>query len=280
MTIKEIYEQFGKDTRANADSSKLAFFLWNEQQRLPELYQKLGEFVYCRYQSGEMNDPSLDILCNEIDEIENAGAALRADYETLRSGGKLEQKPEDEPEPEIIQEPAAVEVVCEPEDEQIPASEPICNDDIPETEPEPEPIAAEPYVEPELSESDNDPDFWPPYVQETEPASSPVEPEPVNNGFNLSDPDEHTFGVNPGWHNAIKNPVPNPVQNVYNGKKRCGNCGAELMADAKFCLVCGAKVTTDEQPKPEQHRKKKFCANCGTQLVGDAPFCPRCGAKR
>ncbi|MBQ9603900.1 MAG: zinc-ribbon domain-containing protein, partial [Firmicutes bacterium] len=49
----------------------------------------------------------------------------------------------------------------------------------------------------------------------------------------------------------------------------CGNCGAKLSDDAKFCEVCGTKV-----PQPESD----ICSKCGTKLQPGVKFCPACGA--
>jgi len=45
----------------------------------------------------------------------------------------------------------------------------------------------------------------------------------------------------------------------------CGACGAELLADARFCHRCGAALPG-------------ACGACGAELPPDARFCHRCGA--
>lgn len=47
--------------------------------------------------------------------------------------------------------------------------------------------------------------------------------------------------------------------------QKCTNCGAALIAGAKFCPECGTKVVS-------------VCPKCGTPALG-AKFCPECGEK-
>jgi len=48
----------------------------------------------------------------------------------------------------------------------------------------------------------------------------------------------------------------------------CPECEAPLMANAKFCPECGAKL------KSQAH-----CTQCGATLTPGAKFCPECGEK-
>ncbi len=50
---------------------------------------------------------------------------------------------------------------------------------------------------------------------------------------------------------------------------KCRQCGAELVAGAMFCRVCGAKAETEN--------RVKFCPNCGNEIVSGASFCRKCG---
>ena len=50
---------------------------------------------------------------------------------------------------------------------------------------------------------------------------------------------------------------------------KCRKCGAELVAGAMFCRVCGEKVETEN--------RVKFCPNCGNEIVSGASFCRKCG---
>lgn len=58
--------------------------------------------------------------------------------------------------------------------------------------------------------------------------------------------------------------------------KKCGNCGAELDDDARFCQVCGTPV--EEKAVAEEKRPERVCGNCGSYLSPEAKFCGNCGA--
>lgn len=47
----------------------------------------------------------------------------------------------------------------------------------------------------------------------------------------------------------------------------CQQCGAQIKADSKFCMHCGAKNTPG------------FCSNCGAKLEAGSQFCGNCGTK-
>ena len=76
-------------------------------------------------------------------------------------------------------------------------------------------------------------------------------------------------------------------------KVKCGNCGALVVHDAKFCKECGKEMVSGDKikcPKCDDLNAAdaKFCDNCGTpmkktcpkcnaELAGDAKFCKSCG---
>lgn len=75
---------------------------------------------------------------------------------------------------------------------------------------------------------------------------------------------------------------------------KCAKCGADLPANAKFCLECGERVVasgmivcpdcgnTVAKGKfcPEcGHKFVTACPKCGNELVPGAKFCPECGEK-
>ena len=60
------------------------------------------------------------------------------------------------------------------------------------------------------------------------------------------------------------------AQNPAPGKITCSACGAQLSAQAKFCIECGTKVA------PAVIK----CAGCGSELPGGSKFCPECGQKQ
>lgn len=49
---------------------------------------------------------------------------------------------------------------------------------------------------------------------------------------------------------------------------KCNNCNAELPEGAKFCHLCGTKVSIT-----------LFCSQCGAPLPPNAAFCCECGTK-
>jgi predicted RNA-binding Zn-ribbon protein involved in translation (DUF1610 family) len=49
---------------------------------------------------------------------------------------------------------------------------------------------------------------------------------------------------------------------------RCGQCGAALAANAKFCPECGTPIA-----------REKRCSSCNAKLDPGAKFCPDCGTK-
>lgn len=69
---------------------------------------------------------------------------------------------------------------------------------------------------------------------------------------------------------------------ILNEKKRCPNCGMNLLTDTKFCGNCGHKF--EQTPPPQEHEapifqtnQQKQCPRCGTSLPGNIKFCVKCG---
>ena len=78
---------------------------------------------------------------------------------------------------------------------------------------------------------------------------------------------------------------------------KCAKCGAELAANAKFCMECGEKYTPPAAagivcpgcgknipqgkfcPECGMKLTPPVCAKCGAQLVAGAKFCLECGEK-
>lgn len=52
------------------------------------------------------------------------------------------------------------------------------------------------------------------------------------------------------------------------GTVECKKCGAKNDANAKYCINCGAKITTERK-----------CAGCGQVLEENAKYCQKCGKK-
>jgi len=88
-------------------------------------------------------------------------------------------------------------------------------------------------------------------------------------GLELEGVDSISFNVDEATLAALKKapaaaaPVAAPAPA---GRPRCGSCGADLAAGAKFCTTCG---------KPAGGK----CGGCGAALSPGAKFCASCGAK-
>jgi len=59
-----------------------------------------------------------------------------------------------------------------------------------------------------------------------------------------------------------------PEEVRTNAAKRCGKCNSPLLADAKYCIKCGASVSHSNN-----------CVLCGTPNPSEALFCMSCGNK-
>lgn len=61
----------------------------------------------------------------------------------------------------------------------------------------------------------------------------------------------------------------------------CKNCGAELIAGAKFCQKCGSSII--DNPKAQQEHRQEYggkvykCPRCGEVLNSFSANCPACG---
>ena len=52
------------------------------------------------------------------------------------------------------------------------------------------------------------------------------------------------------------------------GTVECQECGSQNDANAKYCISCGTKITTERK-----------CTGCGQVLEGNAKYCQECGRK-
>jgi ribosomal protein L40E len=62
---------------------------------------------------------------------------------------------------------------------------------------------------------------------------------------------------------------------------RCERCGAEIPADGKFCIECGAPVSqaaTGATERLPDYAGGQQCATCGTRNPPGAAFCVTCGS--
>jgi sporulation protein YlmC with PRC-barrel domain/ribosomal protein L40E len=62
-------------------------------------------------------------------------------------------------------------------------------------------------------------------------------------------------------------PLPSKIEDTAHSK-RCDQCGAAILSDAKHCIKCGALVVV-----------RQGCATCGTNNPVDAKFCKNCGGR-
>ena len=76
------------------------------------------------------------------------------------------------------------------------------------------------------------------------------------------------FGNAMGGQQAQPQQAEQPQPKQSAGAAVCANCGAELPANAKFCMTCGT-------PRPQA----SFCPECGTKVEAGAKFCMNCGTK-
>ena len=86
-----------------------------------------------------------------------------------------------------------------------------------------------------------------------------------------------TIDVNEFFKPKTETPAAEPAAS---GEK-CAKCGAELPANAKFCLRCGERVQRNDNTVvcPSCGKtvpKGKFCLECGCKLTSNT--CPKCGA--
>jgi membrane protease subunit (stomatin/prohibitin family) len=61
------------------------------------------------------------------------------------------------------------------------------------------------------------------------------------------------------------------ANNATAARSACPKCGAQNLANAKFCTECGTKMETAGQTVP--------CSKCGAQLPSGSKFCNECGTK-
>ena len=100
--------------------------------------------------------------------------------------------------------------------------------------------------------------------------------------------------VAPQLGNMFSGATPSAPEAPNAPAAKCAKCGADLPANAKFCLECGERVVaagmivcpecgnTVAKGKfcPEcGHKFVTACPKCGTELTPGAKFCPECGEK-
>jgi len=58
----------------------------------------------------------------------------------------------------------------------------------------------------------------------------------------------------------------------------CASCGRELKPGRKFCIYCGAAVSSQKTADSPSPALDKVCPKCGTSIRLTAKFCKTCGA--
>lgn len=78
-----LFDKLTSMTKELTDSAKLNLKLAEEKRKLPELYERLGQFVFTRYQMGEATDEAYAQIINSILSVK----------ESIRTiGDEIEQK--------------------------------------------------------------------------------------------------------------------------------------------------------------------------------------------
>ena len=72
-------------TKELTDSAKLALKLAEEKRKLPELYERLGQFVFTRHQMGEVTDEACAQIINSILAVQDSIRAISEEIEEKRS---------------------------------------------------------------------------------------------------------------------------------------------------------------------------------------------------
>ncbi len=76
---------------------------------------------------------------------------------------------------------------------------------------------------------------------------------------------------------STKPSTPASKEETVNANEKICSCGAELVADVKFCSECGCSVEVDVESKDDVI--EVLCPNCGMKFKEAHKFCPSCGTK-
>lgn len=63
------------------------------------------------------------------------------------------------------------------------------------------------------------------------------------------------------------------------GLKLCSNCGAEIEKGVLHCPMCGTEQQRTQTVEQEVQSQQSFCPVCGEPVLAGAKFCGKCGAK-
>lgn len=280
-----IVDEMANRSKDLSDSIKLNHQLTEERRRLPELFSKLGELAYERYQKGESSDPGLLPICHEISQIYSRIDEINVRLEEIKNGRPAVEEsavsepaaPQNENPPQVLfctecgtkLVPGAIfcrkcgKRVFAPNPVQAPVPQLLFNEPH---APKPEPVFPEPPIPKPIPE--------PVFDAVTEPEPE-IMPNPVPE---LSECCEQAANaVDAAAEATVAEFAPTELPND------------DPMLDPKPLPETEAepevKIAPEESPIPEPVKteepafvpRKRFCTNCGSPLVEGAPFCPICG---
>lgn len=79
------FDKLTSKTKELTDSAKLSLKLAEEKRKLPELYERLGQFVFNRYQMGEATDEAYAQIINAILSVKESIRSIGDEIEGIRS---------------------------------------------------------------------------------------------------------------------------------------------------------------------------------------------------
>ena len=79
------FDKFTSKTKELTESAKLSLKLAEEKRKLPELYERLGQFVFTRYQMGEPTDEAYYQIINAILSVKDNIRSIGDEIESIRT---------------------------------------------------------------------------------------------------------------------------------------------------------------------------------------------------
>ena len=79
------FDKLTSKTKELTDSAKLSLKLAEEKRKLPELFERLGQFVFTRYQMGEMTDEAYSQIISAILSVKENIRSISDEIEGIRS---------------------------------------------------------------------------------------------------------------------------------------------------------------------------------------------------
>lgn len=81
----DFFDRLTSKTKELTDSARLTFKLADEKRKLPELYERLGQFVFTRYEMGEATDEAYTQIINNILSVKENIRAISDEIDGIRS---------------------------------------------------------------------------------------------------------------------------------------------------------------------------------------------------